>query len=182
MQDTWVWSLGWEDSLEKGMATYSSILAWRIPWSLEGYRPWGRKELDTTERLTLSLYLIIWQDVGFPGGAGGKEPACQCRRRKRHDWSDFTHTRASQDVIQKYNKMHFIMCFTYKYENEIWIINPCYRESLLSVSSWMSQDWAPDWKPSRCRKQWTLIKKSNQQSVHSLATDPCLYTSERLSK
>ena len=32
MQETWVWSLGWEDPLEKGMATYSSILAWRIPW------------------------------------------------------------------------------------------------------------------------------------------------------
>ena len=31
MQETWVWSLGWEDSLEKGMATASNILAWRIP-------------------------------------------------------------------------------------------------------------------------------------------------------
>ena len=32
MQETWVRSLGWEDPLEKGMATHSSILAWRIPW------------------------------------------------------------------------------------------------------------------------------------------------------
>ena len=32
MQVTWVWSLGWEDPLEKGTATYSSIHAWRIPW------------------------------------------------------------------------------------------------------------------------------------------------------
>ena len=32
MQDMWVQSLGWEDPLEKGMATHSSILAWRIPW------------------------------------------------------------------------------------------------------------------------------------------------------
>ena len=31
MQETWVWSLGWEDSLEKGKATHSSILAWGIP-------------------------------------------------------------------------------------------------------------------------------------------------------
>ena len=31
MQETWVQSLGWEDALEKGMATHSSILAWRIP-------------------------------------------------------------------------------------------------------------------------------------------------------
>ena len=32
MQETWVRSLGWEDPLEEGMATHSSILAWRIPW------------------------------------------------------------------------------------------------------------------------------------------------------
>ena len=35
MQETWVGSLGWEDPLEKGMATHSSILAWRIPWTEE---------------------------------------------------------------------------------------------------------------------------------------------------
>ena len=35
MQKTWVWSLGGEDPVEKGMATYSSILAWRIPWTEE---------------------------------------------------------------------------------------------------------------------------------------------------
>ena len=33
MQETWVWSLGQEDPLEKGMATHFSIFAWRIPWS-----------------------------------------------------------------------------------------------------------------------------------------------------
>ena len=44
---------GWEDPLEKGMATHSSILAWRIPWteSLAGYGPRGRKESDTTKQL-----------------------------------------------------------------------------------------------------------------------------------
>ena len=35
MQETWVRSLGQEDSLEKGMATHSSILAWKIPWTQE---------------------------------------------------------------------------------------------------------------------------------------------------
>ena len=34
MQETWVQSLGWEDALEKGKATHSSILAWRIPWTV----------------------------------------------------------------------------------------------------------------------------------------------------
>ena len=35
MQETWVQSLGWEDPLEKGKATHSSILAWRIPWTIQ---------------------------------------------------------------------------------------------------------------------------------------------------
>ena len=45
MRETWVWSLGQEDSLEKEMAIHSSILAWRIPWTEEpvGYSPWGRR-------------------------------------------------------------------------------------------------------------------------------------------
>ena len=34
MRETWVPSLGWEDPLEKEMATHSSILAWRIPWTV----------------------------------------------------------------------------------------------------------------------------------------------------
>ena len=34
MQETWVRSLGWENPLEKGKATYSSILAWGIPWTI----------------------------------------------------------------------------------------------------------------------------------------------------
>ena len=46
MWETWVQSLGQEDPLEKGMATHSSILAWKIPWtrSLVGFNPWGHKE------------------------------------------------------------------------------------------------------------------------------------------
>ena len=47
MQETLVWSLGWEDPLEKGKGTHSSILAWRIPWSC--------KEPDMTEWLSLFL-------------------------------------------------------------------------------------------------------------------------------
>ena len=53
MQEMRVQSLGWEDPLEKGMATHSSILAWRIPWAKEpgGLQSKGHKESDTTERL-----------------------------------------------------------------------------------------------------------------------------------
>ena len=48
MQETWVQSLGQEDSMEEGMATHSSDLAWRILWREEP-GPWGCKELDMTE-------------------------------------------------------------------------------------------------------------------------------------
>ena len=51
MQDTQVRYLGLEDSLEKGMATHSSILAWWILWT----EPMGRKESDTTEQPTHNL-------------------------------------------------------------------------------------------------------------------------------
>ena len=49
--EPWVWSLGWEDPLEKEKAIHSSILAWGIPGL---YSPCGHKELGTTEWLSLS--------------------------------------------------------------------------------------------------------------------------------
>ena len=53
MQATWVLFLGWEDSLEKEMATHSSVLAWRIPRAGEpgGLLSMGSQESDTTEQL-----------------------------------------------------------------------------------------------------------------------------------
>ena len=57
MWATWVPSLDLEDPLKKGMATHSSILTGKFHGqrSLVGYSPWGRKESDTTEKLTFSL-------------------------------------------------------------------------------------------------------------------------------
>ena len=52
MRETWFQSLGWEDPLEKEKATHSSILAWKIPW--------GLKELDMTEWLSLHIYIYIY--------------------------------------------------------------------------------------------------------------------------
>ena len=47
----WIQSLGWEDPLEEGIATHSSILAWRLPWTEEpgGLQCIGSKESGTTE-------------------------------------------------------------------------------------------------------------------------------------
>ena len=60
MRETQVRSPGQEDPLEKEMATYSSILAWRIPWTEEpgGNSSRGHKESDTTEQLTPSLFIF----------------------------------------------------------------------------------------------------------------------------
>ena len=58
--ENWVWSLGWEDPQEKEMATHSSILAWRIPWTEElgGLQSTGRKESDMTERLHFHFHKL----------------------------------------------------------------------------------------------------------------------------
>ena len=61
MWETWVQSLGWEDPLEEGMATHSSILAWRMQWSSlrvvwRATVPWGHKESDTTEQLSTAKW------------------------------------------------------------------------------------------------------------------------------
>ena len=57
VQETWVRSLGWEDSLEKGMATHSSIHAWTVPWTEEpgDYSPLGHKESSMTEHTCTCL-------------------------------------------------------------------------------------------------------------------------------
>jgi len=93
MWETWVQSLGQGDPLEKGMATHSNTLAWRIPWteSLAGYSPWGHKESDMTEQncskpsggARSKVFAMAYKALGFPGGTRGKESACQCRRYKR---------------------------------------------------------------------------------------------------
>ena len=63
IQETWVQCLGQEDPLEEGMATCSSILEWRIPWTEEPgrlYSLWGRKELDTTEQLNHHMKITVF--------------------------------------------------------------------------------------------------------------------------
>ena len=61
MQETQVQSVSQEDPLEKEMATHTSILAWRIPWTEDpgGLQSMDHKESDTTERLTFSLFINV---------------------------------------------------------------------------------------------------------------------------
>ena len=76
MQETWVWSLGQEDPLEKEMATQSSILAWRIPWTEE---PGGLRSMGSTEHACISsqqgshfMLRSRRQKGGWKGWSGGR--------------------------------------------------------------------------------------------------------------
>ena len=59
--ETWIRSLGWEDSLEKGKVTHSSILAWRIPWTEEpgGLQSMGSQRAGHGERLSLTQTILL---------------------------------------------------------------------------------------------------------------------------
>ena len=61
MQETWVPSLGWGDSLEEGMATHSSILAWRTPWTEEpsGLQSMGLQKSWTRRRDLAHTYTYL---------------------------------------------------------------------------------------------------------------------------
>ena len=86
MQETWVQSLGWEDPLEKGMATHSSILAWRIPWTEEpdalqsvGSQRVGHEWATYTNIMNISCYSFcssMLDRYGLPRGSDGKESDC----------------------------------------------------------------------------------------------------------
>ena len=69
------------------MATHSSILAWRIPWSLVGYSPRGRKESGTTERLHFTSLRTL-QGISRDGGAmcKGAVQGDQQQREPRTNW------------------------------------------------------------------------------------------------
>ena len=95
MQETWVRSLGGEDPLEEGMATHSSILAWRIPWTEEpgGLQSMGLQEVLATEWLSL-LPLIIGSRVGlfpFPWGPFLALWQFMSQPQSSHHVADFFH-------------------------------------------------------------------------------------------
>ena len=67
IQETQVWSLGWEDAMEKGMATCSSILSWRLPWTEEpgglqsvGSQRIGHDWVSISALLTMPKPLTVW--------------------------------------------------------------------------------------------------------------------------
>ena len=82
MQETGVRLLGQEDPLEKETAIHSSTLAWKIPWTEEPDRLQSMGS-QSPARLSNFTFTFTCMYLGFPGGASGKEPACQCRGHRR---------------------------------------------------------------------------------------------------
>ena len=71
MQETQVWSLGWEDPLQKGMATHSSILAWRIPWmeGPEGLSSMGSQGVGHNWATNTNTFLVAYWTPSDEGGS-----------------------------------------------------------------------------------------------------------------
>ena len=88
----------WEDPLEEGMATHSSVLSWRIPWTEEpgGLQSWGRKESDTIEWLLLS---VIYVDEKLIYKYLRQEPYVGEQKVFLHSFN----THALPEVFRKYN-------------------------------------------------------------------------------
>ena len=90
MRETWVWSLGWEDVLEKEVATHSSTLAWKILWTEEP----GRLQSMGSQRVghdwVTSLSLSYVYAILLPLCCGNIYPFSDLRRHvKRRPWSQY---------------------------------------------------------------------------------------------
>ena len=73
MRETWVQSLGWEDLLEKEMATHSNFLAWKIPWMEEP----GRPQFMGSQRHDWVTSLTRWQQSSNPKDVSGRPTSAQ---------------------------------------------------------------------------------------------------------
>ena len=144
MRETWVWSLGWEDPLEKGKATHSSILDWRIPWTAQfmGLQRVGHDWATFT--FTLTQYTR-----GIPGGWGDPgivKPGLTLQRRL-HLISTCVQQLPKQNLVPgtKWNKLSLQ---NMKKENETYnqlrhhqILFISFSESLWKSPTVIADDW-----------------------------------------
>ena len=92
MQETWIWSLGWDDPLEKGKFTLSSILAWRISWTIQSQTSnWAQHSIRPTRStifywsvLLLCLYLVFHLNLLFPCSTTATLTSLQLFKPSRH--------------------------------------------------------------------------------------------------
>ena len=96
--ETCVWSLGWEDPLEKGRATHSSILAWRIPWTVSsmgserGGHDWvtftSLRRVSLEDGMATHSNILAWRSPWTEEPGGLQSMGSQ---KVGHNWATFTH-------------------------------------------------------------------------------------------
>ena len=101
----WVWSLDWDEPLEEDMATLSSILACRIPWTEEpgGLHPWGYKELDTTE------HAHVWPLSTLRGPYGRMSWLAKFYKQKYRTFKFEFQVNMDDVLVYLYPVQHFII-------------------------------------------------------------------------
>ena len=136
VQETWVRSLGQEDPLEKGIATHSSTLAWRIPWteSLADYGPWGHKESDMTEQLTLSLHFREWSQLWALATTLDQQEISYNIRK----W-----VRGRPEILSKFNNFYPTLCLFQVNNNHKSFISYIQLLCLILVTPWTVDCQAP---------------------------------------
>ena len=98
MWETWVQSVGWEDSLEKGKATHSSILAWRIPWTV--HRGVAKSQTQLRDLLSLHfIYIYIYMTHPRVWNGYPLQYSCLEGPMDRGTWQDTVH-RVAQNRTQ----------------------------------------------------------------------------------
>ena len=127
MQETWVRPLDWEDPLEKGTATHSSILPGESHGqrSLGSYSPWGPEESDSTEQLTLSLFhsvkvvkLTNWGGSNTLAAHVSKPKAKPVNTSRLRNWNErTTHNKETTGLLSRRQTLKlqqlstFLLCF-----------------------------------------------------------------------
>ena len=137
-------------STEKAMAPHSSTLAWKIPWMED---PGGLQSLGSLrvgDDWSDLAAAAAWWSMGFPGGTSGKEPACQCRRCKKHGFHPWDSPGKNTGV-----GCHFLLqCVKVKSESEVTPSSPTLRPHGLQ--------------PTRIPRPWDSPGKSTGVGCHCL--------------
>ena len=113
MHETQVQSLGWEDPLEKGMATYSSILAWRIPWTEEPGR----------------LQSMASQRVGYDWASNNKLEGKRRDQKLKSHWAYLVRARTTEETL-------LLLWKPLRQQGKRYPLPSCYPPYFTSASLW----------------------------------------------
>ena len=119
--ETRVWSFGWEDPLEKGMATHSSVLAWRIPWTEEP----GKLKFTGSQRWTRLKWLSTWDRLSLYTGSEGELLTAACSLQElRRDLMIFSLAHSFRTYRYKeLTKKGMSCCLTHR-------VGPCHLDQI----------------------------------------------------